>query len=478
MNKVVKNYIYNLLYQILVLLVPLITTPYISRVLGAKCVGIFSYTNSLVQYFILFGCIGLNLYGQREIAYHQHEQEKRDIAFWELFFLRTITVSISLIFFFLFTVLYARYSYVLIIMSLDIIASMFDISWFFQGIEDFKKIVERNIIIKFVGVILIFVFVKTSNDLRIYVLCHSLTLLLGNLSMWFYLPSILKSVPFSKLRLLQHLKPAILLLLPQISISIYTVLDKTMIGLLTGIEEEVAFYEQGQKIVKLVLALLTSLGVVMLPRVANLFKQNEIDKIREYLGNAFKFTFFISFPMMFGLMAISCSVVPWFFGAGYEKVVPNMIIISPVLVFIAVSNIIGNQFLLPTGRQKEYTISVVIGCVVNCCLNLLLIPLYFSIGAAIATIISEFSVTVVQVFFTRRDFDLKSIVFSNDKYIICSAIMFVPTYLIARILTPTIVNSMICMVIGGFVYVGLLYALKDEALMEVINKIMEKVKRN
>ena len=478
MNKVVKNYIYNLSYQILILIVPLITTPYVSRVLGAKGVGIFSYTNSIVQYFILFGCIGLNLYGQREIAYVQHDQGKRNKVFWELVTLRVITVSISLIVFFCSLATHGQYASVFIIMTLDILASMVDISWFFQGIEDFKKIVVRNFIIKIVGVALIFLFVKSSDDLRLYVLCHSGTLILGNLSMWLYLPKLVGKVPFRSLEIKRYIKPTVVLFLPQIATSVYTVLDKTMIGFLTGIEEEVAYYEQGQKIVKIAMSLVTSLGTVMLPRVANLFKLNEMEKIKAYLSKSFKFICFLSFPMFFGLMAISCNIVPWFFGAGYEKVVPNMMVIAPIISIIAWSNIIGVQYLLPTGRQKEYTISVVTGCVVNCCLNLLLIPRFLSIGAAVATIIAECSVTGTQIYFTRASFDFRQIVKENIKYVLCAGLMFVPTYLAASKLSATIVHTMICVALGGAIYIVLLVLMKDETLLEAAEKVKAKIIRN
>lgn len=475
MNKVVKNYLYNLSYQILVLIVPLITTPYVSRVLGAKGVGTFSYTNSIVQYFILFGCIGLNLYGQREIAYVQHEKEKRDKVFWELIILRIVTVSVSLTVFYSTLASHGKYAPVFFIMCLDILASMVDISWFFQGIEDFKKIVVRNFIIKIVGVALIFLFVKSSDDLLLYIVCHSATLFLGNLSMWAYIPRLVGKVNVRELEIKKHIRPTIILFLPQIAISIYTVLDKTMIGFLTGSEEEVAYYEQGQKIVRIVMTLVTSLGTVMMPRVANLFKLNEMEKVKNYLSKSFRFVFFLSFPMMFGLMAVSCNIVPWFFGSGYDKVVPNMMVIAPILVMIALSNLMGNQFLLPTGRQKEYTLSVVTGCVVNFSLNLLLIPFFLSIGAAVATVIAETSVTGVQVYFTRKDFKFGEIISSNKHYIISSLIMFVPTYLLARYLPSSIVNTFICVVVGGLIYVGLLFVMKDETLFEAVEKIKGKL---
>lgn len=472
MNKVVKNYIYNLFYQILVLIVPLITTPYVSRVLGAKGVGIFSYTNSIVQYFILFGCVGLNLYGQREIAYVQHEKEKRNKVFWELVILRIITVFISLLVYFFSLASQGTYALIFSIMSLDVLASMMDISWFIQGIEDFKKIVIRNFIVKITGVLLIFLFVKSSSDLYLYVICQSATLLLGNLSMWAYIPKLVGKAEVRKLNIKKHIKPTLVLFLPQIATSVYTVLDKTMIGLLTGIEEEVAYYEQGQKIVKIAMALVTSLGTVMMPRIANLFKQNQLEQVRKHLLKSFRFVFFLSFPMMFGLMAISCNLVPWFFESGYDKVVPNMMVISPILVIIALSNIMGTQYLLPIGRQKEYTFSVVVGCAVNFSMNLLLIPHFLSIGAAIATVIAESSVTGVQIYCIRKDFDFRNIIKENAHYVVSAFSMFILTCFLARYLRPSIINTFLCAIVGTVAYLGILAIMKDDMFFQA-RKMLE-----
>lgn len=475
MNKVVKNYIYNLSYQILVLIVPLITTPYISRVLGAKGVGTFSYINSIVQYFILFGCVGLNLYGQREIAYHQNDRVKRDQIFWELVFIRIITMSLSLILFLFTFVSFSQYSAFFMLMSLDIIAAMFDISWFFQGIENFKIVVVRNLLIRIIGIVLMFLFVKSKHDLNIYIICHSITLLVGNFSMWICIPKFIDKAVIDQLELKRHLKQSVILFIPQIATSIYTVLDKTMVGAITGIEEEVAFYEQGQRIIKIAMTLVISLGTVMLPRVANLYKNNRMEKINEYLIKSFQFVFFLSFPMMFGLIAISCNLVPWFFGDGYAKVIPNMMIISPIIVIISLSNIMGTQLLLPTGRQKEFTLSVVVGCGVNFILNLLLIPSFLSIGAALATIFAEIAVTSVQIVFTRKDFNFKNIVKNNSKYIFSSIIMFGPIYLLAINLSPSIINTFICVVAGSVIYVVVLLIMKEEQIISIIKVIKKKM---
>lgn len=471
MNKIAKNYIYNLIYQLLVILVPLITTPYIARTLGAKGVGTFSYTNSIVQYFILFGCIGLNLYGQREIAYVQHDKKNRSIVFWELLILRIITISISIMVYLFTVVRIDKYSTIFIIMSLEILASLVDISWFFQGIEDFKKIVIRNLIVKIAGVLLIFLFIKNVEDLNLYVLIHSAVLFTGNLSTWIYIPKLVSRVSIHSLSLRRHIKPTLVLFLPQIATSVYTVLDKTMIGFITGIEEEVAYYEQGQKIVKIVLTLVTSLSTVMMPRIANLFKQNNLEKINDYIYKSFRFVCLLAFPMMFGLMAISSNIVPWFFGPGYEKVVPNMMIISPIVVFISLSSILGTQYLLPLRRQKQYTLSVLIGCIVNCTLNLLMIPRFLSLGAAVATIFAEGSVTLTHIIFTRKDFDYKAVFKDNAKYFVFSLAMFVIVYPLARFLSASIMNTLVCVIIGVSVYLMCLLFSKDKIIYDLFFKV-------
>ena len=174
----------------------------------------------------------------------------------------------------------------------------------------------------------------------------------------------------------------------------------------------------------------------------------------------------MSFPMMFGLMAISCNLVPWFFGSGYDKVVPNMMVISPILVIIALSNIMGTQYLLPIGRQKEYTFSVAVGCVVNFSMNILLIPHFLSIGAAIATVIAESSVTGVQIYCIRKDFDFGHIMKENIHYVISAFFMFVLTSFLAKFLRPSIISTFLCVVVGASIYLGILAIMKDDMFFQ------------
>lgn len=476
MNKVAKNYLYNLSYQLLLIILPIITTPYVSRVLGAESLGTYSYTNSITQYFILFGCIGLNLYGQREIAYCQNDIKKRNKVFFEIFFLRMITVSISIILFYIVFASTGKYAYIFIIQIMDVVASMFDISWFFQGIEDFKKTVLRNFIVRVICVVLIFTFVKSSANLTLYVMCYSGTLLLGNLSMWLYMPKYVKKRDIFNLSLKRHIKPAVMLFLPQIATSLYTILDKTMIGALTGDTSEVAYYEQSQIIIKTVLTLITSLSTAMMPRIANLYANNDMETVNNYMSISIKFVLIFSCPFVFGIIGIASGFVPWFFGTGFEKVIPNLILIAPIVIFIGMSAVTGTQYLLPLGRQKEFTISVISGAVINLILNIILISSFQSLGASIATVIAELTVISVQIWYLRNDFEIKHILKLFLRYLILSLIMLSVVYFISTILPVSIISTLVEISVGGVVYLILLVITRDTLFDGIKARLAERRK--
>lgn len=270
-KSITENYVYNLTYQILLIFLPLITTPYVSRILGAENIGIYGYTLSIVTYFVLFGALGVAMYAQREIAYVQNDEKQRSKIFFEIIIFRFITMSISIIVYYIFLINENQYQFYYLILTMELISTCFDISWFFQGLEEFKKTVLRNIIVKLLSFICILLFVRSKDDLAIYLLIYTLSNLIGNLSLWLYMPKYIKKVRVNDLKILRHLKPTLWLFIPQIAIQIYTVLDKTMIGNIIENKAEVGYYEQAQKIIKLCLTIVTSLGTVMVPRMANTF---------------------------------------------------------------------------------------------------------------------------------------------------------------------------------------------------------------
>ena len=495
-KSITRNYIYNMVYQVLILILPLITTPYLSRVLGAEGVGIYSYTYAIVTYFILFGSLGIALYGQREIAYSQENPEKRKKIFIEIVIFRFITIAIATIFYYFLFVNGKEYQLYYKILILELIAAAFDISWFFQGLEEFKKTVTRNVLVRICSVTLVFILVKTKEDLAKFTLIYSLADLLGNLSLWLYLPKYLKGIKITNINIKQHLPHIVLLFIPQIANQVYKILDTTMIGWLVKDKAETGYYEQGHKVIRLLLTIVNSLGVVMIPRMANAFANNDRKQINDYMRMSFNFTFFLSFPIMFGIVSISEAFVPVFFGEGYEKVTYLIYLLSPMVLLMGIANVIGTQYLLPTKRQKEYTFSVTIGIIVNFILNYILITLYQSIGAAIATVASQLVVDYLQYRHIKNDIKLSTLGKLCYKYLLSAIIMFliclgVKLTLNTNLITSAIYNfadnislnkkylfniiSIISqMAFGAITYIVMLIILKDQYIYTFINKIKNK----
>ena len=473
-KSITKNYIYNLVYQILIIIVPLITTPYLSRVLGAENIGIYSYTLSITTYFILLGTLGVNTYGQREIAYVRDDKKLTTKTFVEILIMRAITLTISMIIFYFTFARNGEYSVYYKILLLEMIANIVDISWFFQGQEEFKKTVVRNTVVKLISVICIFAFVKTQEDLSKYFFIYVLSTLFGNLSLWLYLPKYMIKIKKKDIKIWRHLKPAISLFIPQVAVQIYTVLDRTMIGAIVENKSEVGFYEQAQKIIKLLITIATALGTVMVPRMANTFANGEKDKVREYMNKSFKFVLLLVFPLMLGIISIVNKFVPIFYGEGYEKVIYLIVVISPIILAIGLSNVIGTQYLLPTKQQRKYTISVVVGAIVNFVLNMIFIHLWQSIGASIATVIAEFTVTGIQFYLVRKELKLMDILKMAKKYCIAGIIMFSISIMLGILIKDNLLSIIIQIGVSIFVYLGLLVVMKDELVFEGIDKVKKK----
>ncbi len=472
-KSIVKNYLYNLIYQILILILPLVTASYLARVLGATGNGIYSYTYTIVNYFVLFGSLGISLYGQREIAYVQDDKTKMKKIFIELVTFRFITIFIASIIYYFSFMRTGDYCVYYRILFFYLIAAAFDISWFFQGIEDFKKTVTRNVVVRLTSVSLIFILVKQESDLNKYLTIYAFADLIGNTSLWFYLPKYFKGVKVKNIDLVKQIPLIILLFIPQITNKIYNMLDTTMLGKLIENKAETGYYEQSQKIIRVLLTIVTSLGTVMVPRMASMFANGETKKINEYMKKSFNFTYLLSFPMMLGLIAISKEFVPWFFGPGYTKVILLMNIITPILLLMGLANILGTQYLLPTKRQKEFTISVVAGIIVNFILNYIMIKLWQSVGACIATVISQIVVDGIQIYYVKDEINMKNMFKLCYKYVFASIIMFAFCLLIQLIMSG-IISVVVQIIVGVIVYFGILILYKDEFVFLLLEKLKTK----
>lgn len=474
-KSVKKNYLYNLVYQVLILVLPIVTTPYISRVLGAENVGIYSFTVSIVTYFTLFGSLGVALYGQREIAYVRENKTERKKVFLEIITFRFITMAIAMVVYYLAYIRHSEYGNYFQILLLYLLAAAFDISWFFQGMEEFKKTVIRNVIVRIVSVGCIFIFVRTAEDFAKYLLIYSLADLVGNLSLWLYLPKYLKGYEIKNLNIKRHMFPIIALFVPQIAIKVYNIVDKTMIGYMIADKAELGNYEEAYKLVNVLFTIVSSLGIVMVPRIASVFASGDKEKVNEYIVKSFRFVFFLAFPISFGIVAVSKEFVPIFLGAGYERAVIVINALAPTILLNGITNVIGTQYSLPTKQQKQYTISIVIGLIVNLIANSICIIKFGALGAAVATLISQTIVVLVQIYYVKGKIDVPNSLRSGVNYCISAVVMFA-VCMLTNIVISTGVLSVACKVIvGGIVYFVMLVILKDEYVNEVKKIVANKL---
>ncbi|HFR3798082.1 TPA: oligosaccharide flippase family protein, partial [Streptococcus suis] len=342
MSTIKKNFIYNSLYQILALIIPLITAPYLSRVLGAEGIGKYSYFYSISNYFVLFTMLGINNYGNRTIAKVRDSKKELDKTFWEMYVMQ---FSLGLIF----STLYIFYSFYFVsdrLLALTmvpfVISGAIDINWFYFGNENFKLTTIRNTIIKIATTVFIFMFVNSKADVWLY--CSILTggMLLSQLVVW---PYILKNVSFVKpswSTVRQHIRPNIYLFFTVVAVSIFKILSKILLGSLST-TVEVGYFELAEKLLAIPLALVTSLGTVMLPRMSNMIAQNS-KKVNNTIAVSIVFAMFLSTSISFGTMSIAKEFVPLFYGQGFDKVVNLIIILLPSCIFLAFANVIRTQY--------------------------------------------------------------------------------------------------------------------------------------
>lgn len=467
MKSLAKNYFLNLTYQILIVILPLVTAPYLARVLGADRIGEYSFAQSIVSYFALFSVMGTTLYGQRTIAGCHARGESKRQAFWEIVAIRVLNVFIALGIYFATVFRGADNPLLYAVAALEILSVAFDISWFYQGIEEFRNITLCNGLSKILGAAGIFLFVKTRDDLSIYVLFLCGAMVLGNMAQWLFVWPYLKGERLSKLDMSQHLKPSIRLFISQFAIQAYTVLDKTMIGLITKSDFENGYYDQAQHLIKAVVALVTSIGAVMASRVTILLHSGSDqckDQVEELILFSFRLVFALSLPMAVGIMIIMPTFVPIYYGANFEPVIPLIQILSVIVPIIGCSNIVGIQLFVPSGRENLLTKSVAIGAMVNLVLNSILITNYGALGAVIASVFAELTVTGVQIYYARKDIHVSRIFKLLGRYLLLSAIIGGVGIFVSTFVGDGLLGMIIVIISCVAVYAALLFGLKDPVL--------------
>lgn len=452
MQSTKKNFIYNFVYQLLILIIPLITSPYLARTLGATGIGKYSYTYSIVSYFMMFVLLGLNNYGNRTIAKNRYNITSLSRTFWSIYFLQLIIgiviVAIYIGFIFTFGI---EYRILYLIEFLYLISSILDINWFFFGVEKFKKTVIRNGIIKILTVILIFIFVKDTGDLYVYTFIMSFMALISQIILWGFIRTEVIYVRVSIDEIVKHIKPNLVLFISVIAISLYKIMDKIMLGMFCDVTE-VAYFENAEKIISIPMTLITALGTVMLPKISNVVSSGQREKSKVYIEKSIEFLMFMSFPMCFGLFVIGEQFAPIYFGNEFIKSGILIKMLAFTLPFLSFANVIRTQFLIPNERDKDFIISVILGAIINVILNLIFIPKLDSVGACIGTIAAEFTVMAYQIFAVKNDLDIKKYIEVSLQFLLKSLVMYLLIWAIGAIIRNELVLIFVQIISGVIIY--------------------------
>lgn len=474
-RKLFTNYIYNILYQLVKVVMPIIIVPYTMGHLGETTLGISDFASNIASWFILFGTLGANVYGNRQIARVRDNEEDRSRTFFEIITMQIINMSIALFLYVAYTYFFVKENQIIYVLHcLTIISSAFEITWFYYGVEDFKTVSIRNIIIKIVGVGLIMLFVKSPADLWLYVVINSGTDLLGQVIMYAKLREYIHFVRFNVFKgYMKHIGATFTLFVPTIAISVYTLLDQTMLGFLTDDTANVALYKAAQGFVKMFLYFITSIGSVMMPRIANRYeKSNNSDEVNRYLNTTFHLAIFLAIPMMMAMIVVSPYFIPWYLPEQLT-IISLIQYSSPIVLFISISNVFGMQYLVPTGHNKEYTTSVIAGAVINCIVNLILIPRYAGVGAAIGSVCAEFAVMFVQFLFVRDKIEIHAFK-SFLLYVIASIAMSVAVVMIGNIMGPSFLCNVVQALVGTCIYGLILLVTREQMLVTFIDKFLRR----
>lgn len=475
-----KNFIYQMIYEVLILILPFITSPYIARVIGAEGLGIYSFTHTIANYFILFSMLGLKNYGNRAIAQTRDNREKLNSAFSDILAVHVIVSVFCCLVYVGYVVFVASDKLYAAIQGFLVVSGLFDISWFYFGIEKFKLTVTRNTIIKIVNVICIFIFVRTSTDLWKYCLIMALGMLISQLTLWIPLKRYVSIVKPNIKNMQKHIKPLLILFIPAIAVSLYKYMDKIMLGTMSS-KEQLGFYENAEKVINIPMTIITSFGTVMLPKMSNLAANKDKKQTQKYMAISMQFVMCMACALSFGLAAVGTVFAPFFWGSEFTPSGTLIMYLSITIPFLSFANILRTQYLIPNEKDRDYITSVIIGAVMNLIINALLIPSMEAKGATFGTVAAEISVCLVQTLVVRRDLPILQYVKSFVIFILIGILTFVTSYGIGKMGHANYITLFLQIAAGAVVYLvgSVLYFVitKNETFLKMVHSGASKLNR-
>ena len=469
------NYILNLINTGTQMLFPLITFPYICRVIEADGIGQINFFQSIISYISLFTCLGIPMYAIREIARDRSDVVQMNRTAMEILLLHSMLtlVGYAIVAILCLTVPQIQVNIPLfLILSLTIFFTAIGCEWFYQGIEDFKYITIRGLIIKTVSVVLLFIFVKSKTDLLYYGCYTVFGVLGGNIFNFFRLRKYIhrENIIFSELHIKRHVKPVLKVFSFSVVTSIYLQLNTVLLGFLKN-ALAVGYFAAATKVMQMLLTMSACLGSVMMPRASHLIAENKEDEFNRLIQKSYDFTLAIALPMTIGLIFCAPSLIMALCGVKFEHSILPSQIIAPIILMVAISNVFGIQVLFPKGKINIVTLCCGIGAVADLILNLCLIPFFSYIGTSIAYLGAEVATTVSMYFIGRRYIPIIYFKKSHLTYALGCIVMAFALYGISLLQLPTLTILLLQGCCGVLAYFIILCICKDEMLVQILSKI-------
>ena len=479
-DSVKKNMVFQFAYQFVVLVVPLIIAPYLTRILGENSLGIYSYTYSIAYYFVLFCMLGIVKHGQRIIAERRDDEILLRKTFWSLFFVHAIASIIGVCGYLIVCLFVVnKYISIYLIQSLYVLSALFDITWLFYGIEKIKIVVLRNAFVKIGELVFIFLLVRGPGDLLTYTLIMAISALLSNALLIPIAIKHIKPIKFEKSFVVEHLKPLFVLSVSVFAISMFTVFDKTLLGIMTT-TENVAFYEYSNKIINIPKMFIVVVGTVIFPRACSCLASNDFAGINKYYRYSLLVVYFIGFGAVFGLISISNLFSVIYFGNSFEICGSVIKALSPIILIIGLGDIFRSQFLIPLKKDFQYTLCVIVNAIINILLSIILIPKCGIYGAVIGTVSAEMFGLFYQGYLVRNYINIKDTIIKSCPFVMSGILMFAAIKVVKTCFNSTILDLLIQVAIGGGIYIGALciwFSFFDKDKMEYRRVMLSLLRR-
>jgi len=401
-DSIVVNYILQSFYKVLQIVLPLITTPYISRILTSTGVGEFTYVSSVSYFFILAANLGIANYGNRVIAENANNRSSLSRAFWSIYYCHFIVSFMAIaVYIFFVEIFVEQYKWIFYCELFALFAAMFEITWFFTGLQQFRITVARSTIARLVSVVLVFIFVKERTDVWKYIVILSGGQLLSQLVTWL---QVKRYISFSKpcmKDIFSHVRPMIVLFIPQLAVGLYHNMGKVLLTKFSD-ASQTGLYGSADRIINIPLGLITALGVVSLPKISELLLNGREQEAISHIRVSMRFALWLACGMIFGLIGIAPVFVPVFLGEGYEGCIMLISMMAITILFVTWSDVLRSHFLIPKKRDRAYVLSVLLGAVINLIIDIMLIPSFQAVGAVIGAVVAEVFVAIVQSFYAKE----------------------------------------------------------------------------